>query len=1051
MSRLRRALEPGRPARAPAQVLVTEPPGYALRLDPDQVDAYRFERLVGEGRSKLADGDPQGALALLDEALSLWRGPALADFAFEPFATVAVSRLDELRAAAEEDRIDARLAAGDHVGASTALPPLIAAHPLRERLRGQLMVALYRSGRQAEALRAYEDARRLLVDELGIDPGRDLQLLYRQLLEQDPGLDAVVQPRPKPAPAAAPAAPPADRRPAGARARPDKPLVGRGGALEVLDRAWHGALDGHTRFVVIAGEPGIGKTTLAEELASRAEASGAAVAWGRCHDDEGALPLWPWAQVVRALTPAAETPEHRRPVLAALLPELGEPDAPLDADAARFRLYDAVRDSLERAGERRPVVVVLDDLHWADASSLRLLRFLMVEIKDVRLLVLVTLRDTEGDTGELLAVTLGDLARTQAAERIVLGGLTEPDVAELVRLTTGVPDEHAEALAPELFRRADGNPFFVTELVRLLDSERRVRPGEALTEIPAAVGDVVRQRVRRLPDDSQGLLRVAAAIGREFDLDVLGLAAGLDDDDLLDALEPAIVTRIVSQSGSGGYRFAHALVRDALYLDIPPTRRWRLHGAIGDAIESLHAANLGPASGELAHHFIRSAGAGRAEKAFRYACMAAEQAARRLSFDEAAAHWQEALDLVDRRAGGAPDPAEQSRLLLQLATALRHAGDLTASVAAQDEALAAAERSGDLDALARAALSYGRVGLWQRREYATVDPRVVAALERLLRLLPTADDPQRSRLLAGLAVALYYSEEHRDRVGALAAEALAMARRLGDRELVGHVFDQVHVMLGRDEQLRTLADLSTWASDGDGAVVADPAGQARLARLRLALGDASRLESDVDDALRAGEALCDPALRQFAGWLRTTVAFLRGRLDEVEPLAARARPPRPARLLGRGRAVRVQPDPRAAGAGTAGRDRPARAHAPSVELPVGHQGPGAVRPRAGRPGRGQGPAAAATATATATAPRTRSPVPATSSGRPRWRCWPSWPPPPASPAPRRSTSCSCRRPARSSPCRPTPASERSATTSGSWPPPWAEPATPAPTSKTPSP
>ena len=430
------------------------------------------------------------------------------------------------------------------------------------------------------------------------------------------------------------------------------------GQSTISDQAWHAALDGRARFVVIAGEPGIGKTILAEELATRAEAEGAAVAWGRCHDDEGALPLWPWAQVVRALIPTSEIPQHRRPVLAALLPELGEPEAPLDADAARFRLYDAVRDSLERACERRPVLVVLDDLHWADASSLRLLRFLTVETKQARLLVVVTLRDTEGEGSELLAATLANLARTQGAERVGLAGLTEPDVAELVRLTTGAPAEHAEALAPGLFRRADGNPFFVTELVRLLDSERRVRPGEAVTDIPAAVGDVVRQRVRRLPEDSQGLLRVAAAIGREFDLDVLGRAAGLDDDDLLDAVEPALVTRLVSQTGSGRYRFSHALVRDALYLDIPPTRRWRLHGTIGDAIESLHSADLGLVSGELTYHFVRAAGTGRAERALRYAGMAAEQAARRLSFDEAAAHWRVALDLLDR--SGAPDPAEQS-------------------------------------------------------------------------------------------------------------------------------------------------------------------------------------------------------------------------------------------------------------------------------------------------------------------------------------------------------------------------------------------------------
>ena len=187
------------------------------------------------------------------------------------------------------------------------------------------------------------------------------------------------------------------------------------------------------------------------------------------------------------------------------------------------------------------------------------------------------------------------------------------------------------------------------------------------------------------------------------------------------------------------------------------------------------------------------------------------------------------------------------------------------------------------------------MGLWQRREYATVDPRVVGALERLVAAVPETDSAERARLLAGLAVALYYSEQNRHRVGPLASEALGMARRLADRDLadrdlVGHVFDQVHVMLDRDEQLRTLAELSgPAAAEGDGAVVVDPAGQARLARLRLALGDASRLESDADAALRAGEELCDPALRQFAGWLQTTAAFLRGRLDEVEPLAARAR------------------------------------------------------------------------------------------------------------------------------------------------------------------
>ena len=248
------------------------------------------------------------------------------------------------------------------------------------------MVALYRCGRQAEALRAYEDARRLLVDEiLGIDPGRDLQVLHRQLLDQD-GLDAgaAVDQHVVAITTPAMAAPPARRQPTRTRAYPATPLVGRGAALDACSTgAWHGALAGHTRFVAIAGEPGIGKTTLAEEAAARAEASGAAVAWGCCHDDEGALPLWPWAQIVRARTPASEIPEHRRPVLAALLPELGEPGR--GQRGRRRRPLPPLRRGPRqpRAGRRsRPVVIVLDDLHWADASSLRLLRFLMVESKN---------------------------------------------------------------------------------------------------------------------------------------------------------------------------------------------------------------------------------------------------------------------------------------------------------------------------------------------------------------------------------------------------------------------------------------------------------------------------------------------------------------------------------------------------------------------------------------------------------------------------------------------------------------------------------------------
>src|SRR3954451_4404324 len=269
ISALRKLLEP--------EVLLTRAPGYLLQIDPDDLDLHRFERLCQEA----ARSDAPTTRALLDEALALWRGPPLADLAFEPFAQAEIPRLEELRLLAVEDRLDADLALGRHGEVVAELERLIGAHPHRERLRAQHMPALYRAGRQADALAAFQSARAALV-ELGLEPGRALCAVQQAILAQDPALDGANAPTPR------------DQHPRGA-------FVGRERELRRLSAALDDALAGRGQLVLVAGEPGIGKTRLTDELATWATARGAAVLAGRCWEAGGAPAFWPWVHILRAV------------------------------------------------------------------------------------------------------------------------------------------------------------------------------------------------------------------------------------------------------------------------------------------------------------------------------------------------------------------------------------------------------------------------------------------------------------------------------------------------------------------------------------------------------------------------------------------------------------------------------------------------------------------------------------------------------------------------------------------------------------------------------
>ena len=681
ISNLRRALEPDRAPRQPARVLRSQPPGYLLAVDPTDCDVARFERLAADGHAAVGQDRPSAARELLGEALELWRGPALAEFAAESFARAEALRLEELRTVAVEDRIAANLALGQHSTAVAELQRLITEHPLREQLWGHLMVALYRCGRQGDALAAYRECRRRLGDELGIDPGPALKRLELDILHQAASLDwrAPEETVHLAAPSVVSSAP-VEAADETAEARPSEgQLIGRDPQLGKLDAALRQAMAGRGRFVLISGEAGIGKTRLVEELDRQATKRGVAALWGRCYEGEGAPAFWPWVQVLRGVGAALTAAEvdalvgPARAVLARLVPAWGAPGAPSqhgDPGGGPAQLYQAVVNVVRGAAVRRPVVLILEDLHWADVPSLQLVDFLAPQLDGDRLLIVATYRVPEPGTTPALTDTLGNLARFPNLDRIPLSGLHPQHVRQFIAGVIGC--EPDDALVDEVHDRTEGNPFFVTELVRLLQSEGMLgadhRAGELRSRVPAGVRDVIRRRLSRLPDSTNALLSVGAVIGRYFDLDLLARAAGVDADASLDLVEMAMVSGLIMETEEvvGRFRFTHALVRDTLYEGLSAIRRARLHGRVGEGLESLRRSDDAAHVIDLAHHFGQAVPVLGAARALPYVLRAA--AVAEALFDH---------HLAERLARGAVDMGGgfSARLVLGKALVGQRRGD----------------------------------------------------------------------------------------------------------------------------------------------------------------------------------------------------------------------------------------------------------------------------------------------------------------------------------------------------------------------------------------
>jgi DNA-binding SARP family transcriptional activator len=650
VSHVRRVLHDD-PGSGPRPELRTQSPGYVLAVAPEQVDACQFERLVDEGRRALASRRPERAAYLLDQALSLWRGPALVDFAGQPFARSETARLEELRLEATEAHADAELDLGHHQQLVGQLQVLVSQHPLRERSWGQLMVALYRCGRQGEALRAFQDARRILGDELGIHPSPTLRRLEADILAQADELDWHE-------PSSRSAASDISRS---GSAAADRLLIGREREMTRLDTALEQAGRGSGEVLLVLGEPGVGKTRLVEELAIHARSAEAHLAWGRCYEGQGAAAFWPWTQIITALFDQGD-PETLRAALgvgagdiALIVPEVKElvPGVELppviDGDAARTRLYDAVSRFFMRLAWHAPLVLAIEDIHWADLPSLQLLGVLASRAHEAGILIVATFRDVDPLITGPLADALAGLARYPGVSHLALSGLGPTEVGRfLTELTATVPSPQ---LVTEVHDRTEGNPFFVSELARLSSQDGSGEGSLASSaQIPIGVRDVIRRRVARLPEATGQLLAAAAVVGREFDLDVLFALSGDDHDTTLDLLEPALQARLIieSEEARTSYRFSHALVNETIYDQSTPIGRARLHRRVGEALEQVHQHDDSAHVVELAHHFYQAARTGAADKALGYALRAAEVAEARLAYEQAEEQLGRAVELVRR-------------------------------------------------------------------------------------------------------------------------------------------------------------------------------------------------------------------------------------------------------------------------------------------------------------------------------------------------------------------------------------------------------------------
>ncbi len=693
--------------------------------------------------------------------------------------------------------------------------------------------------------------------------------------------------------------------------RPTIGVIGREAELATLGSAAKRVSSGEGREVVlISGEPGQGKTTLVSELAGQCHETGMTVLFGRCDEEVGA-PYRPFAEALSHYVAHVQAEVLQTHVAAhggelvrlvpALHQRLGELPAlqVTDADTERYLLYAAVVELLEQASVQAPVVLVLDDLHWADKPSLQLLRHLVANTSAARLLVLGTYRDAELSSSHPLSEALATLHREPAGlSSIEIKGLDDSGVIAFMESAAGHElDDAGVNLAHDLYRETDGNPFFVAEMLRHLSESGAIYQDaatgrwttadqEGRLALPHSVRAVIGTRVSRLGDQATKALSTASVIGRDFDLNLLAIATSMDEDDLIDLLEGAQRSAVVLEvlGSPGRYSFSHALIQHTLYEDLGETRRARIHRTVGEAIEHLYGGAIDVRIGELARHFLLATSPTDSDKAVSYARRAGEAALSALAPDDAVRFFTQALELSSQTR--TLDSGARIDLFIALGTAQRQAGipDFRATLL---DAAHQAKSQGDADRLAKAALANSR-GFFS--SLGQLDVERIDVLEAALVALPKLGSPERARLLATLCSELTYYGSLERRLE-LADEAKSIARGLGDASTLVDVINRCATALLAPSTVATqfedVSEAMMAARDLDdpsalvrtaqvGYTIAIRSGQFDLANERLGI------QRDLAVSLK------QPARLWSANYYRASHAMVHGDIEEAEGLAAAA-------------------------------------------------------------------------------------------------------------------------------------------------------------------
>ena len=664
------------------------------------------------------------------------------------------------------------------------------------------------------------------------------------------------------------------------------------------------------RVAVVSGEPGIGKTRLSAWTAFELRGRGASVLYGRC-DEDLALPYGPWIEALRHFVehaPEAVLEQHAERhggEIARLLPSIRQrvPDLPppseTDPDTERYLLWGAVLGLLVAAAGEEGVVLVLDDLHWADKPTLQLLRHVVGHGQALRALIIGTYRESDVSRTHPLSELLADLRRERRVERVALRGLEEGDVAEIMERAAGhALDAPGLALAGQVARETDGNPFYTGELLRHLleagtvyqeESGRWAVRGElSELQLPVSVREVVGRRISRLGERTVKVLSVASVIGREFDVGLLAQVAGEDEDDVLDLLTEAVAASVLTESPgrAGQFAFAHAVMNHTLYADLGTTRRARLHQRVAEALEESLGTDPGDRVGELAQHWGKATTAVNIAKAVSYARLAGERALANAAPDEAVRWYSQALEISAHQPDA--EPAQRCDLLISLGEAQRQAGAPAFRETLFSGGRLAAEL-GDVDRAARAVLANNR---GMQSTFGTVDQERIEALDRALELDGGTDsDPaRRARLLAVKGIELQFHPDHEER-RALVDEALPLARRSGDLRALGHVLHGSALVLWSPDTVAlrdaVISDLEATAAElGDPTLAFWAEAFAGLAKAEH--GDLDEGEAQVARACALAEQLGQPTLRWVGGYHLGCVASLRGDLEALERRAEQA-------------------------------------------------------------------------------------------------------------------------------------------------------------------